>query len=471
MSVAAVPDNLDYRQSTKQSSYYRYHKVKNSDGQSAPVLSLTAPTSMDFEICKQGPENLSRSSIHFVMTLAAGGGTEFHHLWCDRPPIQSIELRNIAGETIDRITNLRDVVRNYVYAFEPIELAKTNVSGLSADTAANARLTGAITCRGSINVDSSTVATSHAHHAAFPLDAGALWAAGTLAKRSSNTARQSHMSSAVGAAMSMEWDIPLSILHGSLFAQDRDIWAESGLTLNIVFAPAVEYGWLSTNAGPVTVDNFVSNAAALATLATISDLYVRVARQADQDAAAAVKSLVRGQGMQFVFPTTAVITKTLGADTNVNPQIKLNASIGTRLLRLGVALKNTTETISARANFVYGKYTKIQTYFDDKPIQFEELDIANGEDWRYIQNYLKGSANGGALGDYRYNTIWIDDFSGLQQAKDADHHDRSEAGILLDQEHTYAVQYTKGASAHSVNFYVTTQRSFYSNSQGAGLAV
>jgi len=216
----------------------------------------------------------------------------------------------------------------------------------------------------------------------------------------------------VGAVNDAGPEIPFSfrmadICPNSIWSMMKNIYYGPTRVLHIHLGldQSTRYGFTSGDQDIPT-----AGAAALAGAGAFSNFWFECAIESDANVVANTKKLFFEQGISYLVPYTKVIRPTQSGQQQT-AQVQISRADGIALKEIFVSTYNVTETgqtsfdnsqITLVATTVAGSWNnpdtygaKISTYhteWNSIQIQPNELNLANMDDWRYNEEFLKGSS-------------------------------------------------------------------------------
>jgi hypothetical protein len=256
-----------------------------------------------------------------------------------------------------------------------------------------------------------------------------------------------------GADFDMAWrlDIPMSAFHHSILAVNRDLYfGGEVLICRIQFAPANKLGFVSTSA-----TNFVTGHAPVSSAARIDNLSMFLAVESNP---LICSSLIQKSqsGFQMIVPYVHAFKNSTAASTSSNIQQRVNIGHGRSLLRVYHVVNHNDESnrTAYDINITYEeKIINFYSALDNERLQEITVDPSKNEDYMFLQESLKGSTIQNSR-MYKYNRVWIDDWSGLRTS-DYKESDTVANGLDLSKERLWSIhQTTENADYNQYSFFV-----------------
>ena len=264
------------------------------------------------------------------------------------------------------------------------------------------------------------------------------------------------LTGAATTGMRINYSIPFSRLVGCLLAVNRDLYFGG----EIVILRVQFHGYDRFSGSSADIAD-LDNTPASVTGVTISDPHVLLAVEQSPIIRSQIMNAVAKEGYSIYVPYTWNHQYALGA--GVSPQLlRLNRGHGRTLLRITSAVFDSDQTRGHALN-TYNvnseKMTSHYSSFDNVRINQQDINVANGDGWRYQQDMLEGSCIRGA-GQQRANYSWTDTFTNSRLI-DCSQRDVMQSGVDLDVERLYeftGVYTNRGAVPRSIHMFVTVQR-------------
>lgn len=401
---AKIDNTIQYNQSLKRDSEYRYTKLIQNTGGDTVTL-LTASQTSVFEIPVVGM-NLAKSFISFDQKIPENDTkTGFAQGWRHTPPWQRLELYTRGGVYLMDVTNF-----NHVY--QALGQRTMNISDFQGSD------TG-ILVKSSINdLAIKKFATSIA--TADPADGK--------------------------STVTQTWRIPGRELYNTILSLDKTIIGGEVLNLRITWLPAQGHGFWSTNAaGTGTPVDIAANRAV-----SITNLALYVAQEMNPSVLNELSQVVSTSGMSVLIPYIHSYKTNLTGTSNAI-SLRFSRGHGVSLERVYTLTTTGTESAASRYDAVVtGNFTSFYSLLDSKRIQEFDINVATLDyDWMK-ESEKKGRVVSLQLSNDSTNFAHSDSWCGSDLECAINQHI---SGLSLDQEKKYDVYFTRPAGVDSFNYY------------------
>ena len=446
----ALAPQLDLESVGQHRPYYEPTRLTQNNGADNAVIGLTAGVQSEF-IIPAVAWNPSESTLDFTATIPLQANK---YTWMPRdtfPCVDSLQLQNIKG------TNITDIrfAAQYIKAVGKLEMPyerlqtqkkETILQKCSArpaftvvDTDGKIVLVAdskecfvASTSGGTVDkkVDGATAAVQTT---TVVTDTLALrYDGGEVDNAYSENLYLSR--SAYGGALTIYFKIPLKDLApNSVLAMNKDLYVGEPLRLLINWAPGINWGWTSDVSGAY---NPTSNAAALTTTPTITNLRLYVAQERNERVISTLMAKYQAGTLHYVIPYPQGFNNRLATSTSHTVTLRMNAGNGRRLKKIvhcmisGVEEKNNRfeisrnsastplngTTLPVRGTPIAGSY---YTQVDNRRRQQFNVDMSDtkNEDYMLMYPHLKGSAIQ-SLDHFKYNWVHVEAFDEVGSVAD-----------------------------------------------------
>lgn len=229
--------------------------------------------------------------------------------------------------------------------------------------------------------------------------------------------------------------INLSDYKNTLFAMDKTIYYPINATLIVNFAPWQQWGFsvLAASVSP-SLDGsvFLGSIGASPSVVTLPSQPVLWIPYEANDMIAAQCRLITAENLRMkvpyvsVLPSSWVGSGTYGAPSSSGPyryNCPLTQTYGNHILRIytvvcrtdaGVSYLNNSNCVNANgaapAVMLNNLYSSIRTFIGQRELQQGTLDCLNGEDYRYLNAMLKGSAISSQT-QFQNASFFVDNFT------------------------------------------------------------
>ena len=481
---------------------YKYRRLIQVSGGSGLTLT-TGPSNSIFNIPGGGVYNYAKSYLQWDLNLT-NGAANYNSVWCDQVPIQDITLQTQTGQIIANLTgvpvytktarflctNMKDyLARESVgtnttvagalgtqnYCCQPAKVSQQAINmpagylnWIDAATSSDVKIAFVGSLAGSItkNLTSASL-TAKAVTSQYIVQAGtvsvipAAAASGTIDDfLSPQHLGTGAVGGAVGGDIIMRYKIDLDAFVGTILAANRNLYfGGQNMQLNINFCPLNKWGFNSTLLGGTVV----SLAAG-----TLSNYYLYLAQEMVEENIASAKMAVDGPGGQSIMiPYTICPKLSVGAAGLTTMNTPLVAGFGVLKRVLTTVVHNTDQdNFGANTENVAGvKYTQVQSFLNNSPMQDYQMLVANNEDYNYLQNMLEDTPAGISSRNYRINSFWCDNFSDADKGYMFPENDLMDSGHEIVNSENYSIQFlTVPAAVQIYQFCTFLRRLVISNS-------
>lgn len=483
---------------------YRYRQLPPYAGTNAPVLS-TSVTQVQWQVSGNKVFNLHKSYISFDALFAAPGVNLVTNVFTDCLPCDSIQY------TVDNTKTIADISQAYIYTKVAPALALDmddyqTRGPVYGDTAIGtaypiSQLTGCQPASGyfSQNLTASTTVANIAAGALVATVSAANQAAGfingqaiavtagnpvplTIVQPNFRTSQnllsgvpsdaymvdnganphvmsvsanppnqtsgtdcagkspiQRLVSSGVNTAMTIRYRVPLKAFVGTLFALDKDLHFGTNTQLYYNFPDYRVFGFASQIDG--------NTGAAEIAAPTISNLYLYLAEDVNEENIANLKSALNSGGIKMACPYTIYKQYTIpAASTAGTISQTLTKGMGLALKRALTIPHISGATLNQRCNtFNVGgvKFNQAQSMLNGNPLQDYKLATADSSLWNYFREYIRQSPAGQSQRTFEESCFFLDNWSDASAACWWYENDSKLSGMSLDNDSTYEVNFYK----------------------------
>jgi len=460
---------------------YKWRRLLQVSGGSSLTLS-SGPTNSIFNIPGGGVYNYAKSWLQWDLTLpAVATAATYNTVWADQVPIQDITLQTQTGQIVANLTGvpvytkharfLCTSMRDYL-TWEPVRAA-ANAGGV-ANVIANAfgtinnclqpsprdyAATNTTANLKSVNVTSQYI-TSGAVVSPTAMTAAAGIDADTLSPQRLVTGAVYGAGPPVIGQLVVRYRIPLSAFVGTLLACDRNMYfGGQNMQLNINFSQLNKWGFNSE------IDA-VTNLTAL-TAGTFTNYYFYLCQEMCADNIdAAVAEVGKPGGLSLLIPYTICPKYAAGAAGLFTANTPLTAGMGILKRVITVVVDNTdlNTTTSNSDNVAGAKWTTIQSFLNNSPVQDWQLSVANGDDFNYLYNMIKDTPCGITSRIYRTSAFWCDNFSDADSGYMFPENDLMDSGHEISNSENYSIQFQLVGASQIYQFCTFSKRLIITNS-------
>lgn len=368
-----ISESLDYSASKKTTSHGTYRMQKITPYQNSiptGILPATQVSNISWEIPAR-TINLAKSYISFdILVPAQAAATTSNIFTTGQSVIASLSLQDRSGQYL---VNIPSMASQYFFSTSLITkpLDKWNSAPIpTGDAATIATLTSLTTGLSKVSHTNST-----------PINV---------------------ITSPPATALAMRYVIKFSDLPHTLFALDKDLFFNQILTLQLGFSGKDRVGF-SEAAGPVY--------ATIAGNVTLSDIYMWLACEVDEQINASLISKVNSTGLDINIPFihTQKLSQTSTSFTNT---LRLNSSQGSKVLRIYNQILVNAETLASSYQCINNSNLDLQIrsslnnqFLTDNSLSWNRAEI-------YLHQFpLLENTPYNSLDDYDTWTTIVDNFT------------------------------------------------------------
>ena len=473
-----ISSQLDTSQKSLYAPIYKWRRLLQIAGGSG--LTLTTGTSNSiFNIPGGGVYNLNRSYLMFDLNLTTGGGALLNTVWCDQVPINDITLQTQTGQIIANLINVpaytktarlvcmgmkdylsREAVRaNTTVAAsfatqncfcQPARIAETALAaaGVLGQVAGAGGAAAAATCVIPTSfLTSAALSANRVTSQYIPSGAGVsvIPMAAASGIDCDYLSPQRLASGGAPAAVIMRCRVDLSAFVGTVLAMDKNLYfGGQNLQLVINWSPLNKWGFVSNVDG-------AGGLAAITAASTFTNYYLFLAQEMCAENIMAAQANVNKPGGQVMYvPYTICPKLNVGAGglTTMNTPLVAGFGILKRVLSVVVDATDVNNLSSNNDNVAQAKYTTVQSFLNNSPLQDWALSCANGDDYNVLTNLLENTPAGISGRNFRINSFWLDNFSDACSGEDFNANDLMDSGHEIVNSENYSIQYNLAAAAN-----------------------
>jgi hypothetical protein len=434
-----VSESLVYHNSSQLDPIYKLSKVLQQTGGSLHTTSITSQTESIFDLPAANVMSLYNSNLSFVTydPGLAGKAIWEHRIGC--PTVSRFVVQTRSGQVLIDVQN----ASQYMRMVTPFV---NTVNDLANMPNANNRAGLGAAIEPSRYASNSAVARSVAP-AGFTKFADYIDNARVAIEGPVDYLGMEYATVAtVAAGTYSRFELPLSMLQGSLFSEDVNLYTGQILQLHVY--------WEAGNKVKFHADSVVTPASGtdtdIATATEITELQLNLAIDTNELSSSAVKQKMLTTGLHMTIPYTHNRTINTGASTATSLNYKLNRSHGKTLNRVMIGCFNTGGTNSASLNIdnsSTAKITSLYTEVNNTRLQDGEITLSTSDDVRYLRPYLSGSAGFQSVYEFRINQVWCDVFNNQKSLDWADT-DSTVSGLSLENELIYNANFSTVNAAY-----------------------
>jgi hypothetical protein len=360
MTDQIISKSLDYRMKERGGNRYMLKRISPIDGSSV-TLSATGTTTSTIVI-PSSVINLHDTFLRFTHTMVAGA--QYNFVFLNTLPFHQIILRDEANQRMVDVTYLfkyMNVVCNDSISQEEL-LTQDDTAGDGTGFCSGFQCCGAVATRARVT-NSNTVLFDRERD---------YWVVGGQ----------------TSATPALNFRIPMSIIKKTFFEMDVNIYHNKSLFLELVWAPVQNYVVDATNvAQPYT-------GAAVSAGANVTNLYLELAVQINQDIVDAVKGTYNTGKLSFIVPSVVSNRVTRNGAGSQSIEMRLSRAHGIKLLDIYTAPYNTAENVNTsfeHNNLAGARLTSFMPSLNDTQLYSTRLTCADGDDYQAMLKFLKGS--------------------------------------------------------------------------------
>jgi hypothetical protein len=395
MSDSAVYDvPVDYSKKHAVRDLYRYNKLTPTS--TADVLLNTGSPDVYFEL-PAVPANLSKSYLTFQLAIPAHasagiGQTELFTLGV--PSIARMSVYTRGGVQLVEIPDCARYLATVLpYNTKLADLIAAGDSMLATDVLVPQEVCQPIHTTG---LDDGSYAARPAPFNGYtnqtllaPVFSGTPAFCETSFSAISQLALLTSLNGVAVPAMTASYRIPLAAFKHTLLAMDKDLYFGQILIMRITFSNSAKIGHTSVDGGTTCVG--------LAS-ATISKLYLNIARCADPAVAAQLVAKVQSGSHKVVIPYVHSYSYS-SASTFNSINLKLNVGFGQRVLRIYNTVYSGLDIVGAEGsqylchnNTANALLSSYYTTLNNSRLQDQDVSAILLDDYNLMAEMIKGSA-------------------------------------------------------------------------------
>lgn len=288
----------------------------------------------------------------------------------------------------------------------------------------------------------STAATNNALRRTAADSNGKVLAASGI----SDALAQQHV--VAGGVLFVRCRFPLKAFVGTILSMDKNLYFGQNLQLYINWAQTNRWGFDGTLAG-ASATGLGANAAAPI---TVSNYYLWVAEDVNQENTEPLKMAVQSAGQVMLVPWTNSNTLSVAgsANSSFSYPVQLNPGTGVALQRcviVPILQSNSLASSNNNDNVNSTKYQYVQSFIDSKPLQDIKLNDQTDDVYNWLYPLIKKTPLGISDRAYHINNFWVDDFAHNKSAKEWRYYDNYDAGMQIDMPRQYNVEFTQSAAS------------------------
>jgi hypothetical protein len=435
--MSEVSNQLDYKKETYIHPSYRLNKILPQAGSQSVTINTGGNDTM-FEIPVKA-FNLARSLLCFNIEPAANGAAYYYAYKDVFTPIRQMQLYTRSGIylcDLNELPNFTKVTLKPETRFEEY---------ITYDSFVNAGA-GAYNGAGRYLTPINTIAAANQR----PQDSSAV-------SRSYTEPQYIEVGTNTSQSPAYQIVYPLGTLKNTIYALDKDIYANEILILRIIWNQANRIIYNGTNNG-----NPSTAVTVFAGSMNITNLTLYLAVETNQEIVNQLRTQVASGGVNILIPYVYTYKTNLGPSASQTVSLRFNRGHGIRLCKIYHSVFNNNETVSTgRDNAAGNPFTiasaydndnraviaggvnaltdrsKVRVFYtmlDNERIQEFNLTCANNDDYMMLKDKLKGSVIASSDMFY-YNWFWLEDFTGISdKSKEPENKDNLEVGLDLSVE-------------------------------------
>ena len=403
MSLPA-PKVINFKSVDQYSGKYHYSRIATNDGAVGNKITLDSATSQEinWELPSK-PYNLSKSYISYTTNVPAPAAKcSVVHADVALPWVQSIQFGTMGG------LNLVDLQNSHLYS-KVARKIDTPIDEFEASDIFSGLTKADLTSANYVPQGYTSLA---GNSLGVPVGAPAIVAPSAnepLYCRSSEPA----------TAMQMQYNVPLSAFTNTLFSMPQDMYfGTDNMYLRLNTAPSSKFGYVATDdQDPIT------GAAVLETQPTISNIFLYLAVETNNDIVEAIKAKYNSGELKYTIPFTYSFRHATTGAGSQSVSCNLTAQYGRLLKRMLHVVLPANEVLNNaynHSNFNGSKFDRYQTFLDSSPLQDAQLNCLQAtnatpglvlDDWRENKMVCSGTAIQGPA-SYQLNWFHCDSFAG-----------------------------------------------------------
>lgn len=488
-----IRKQLDVESKSLYAPVYKWRRLIQVAGGSSLPLS-TATSNSIFNIPGGGVYNLANSYLQFDLNLPAAGANTYNNIWTDQIPINDITLQTQSGQIIANLINCpvytktarplccsmsEYLSRESVYGnttvatafgtqntcLQPARVSQSanslqrnvmtggpfNLAAAAGAAAVNGGAGG--TVAGTLTLGAPLlVAAQIAPNQISPQYVVATVGAGpvnqfvisavTMTAASGTDADyispQRFASGGADAATIMRFKIDLNAFVGTILAMDRNVYfGGQNMQLVINYNGLDKWGFASVITGVFATSVIFANG-------SLSNYYLYLAQEMCLENIQAIQAETsKPGGLVVQVPYTICPKLAISAPglSTMNTPLVTGFGVLKRVLTVAVDYTDRLMSSSNCDNVNQTKYTTVQTFLNNSPLQDWALSCANNEDYNYIYNMIQNTPACISSRCYRVNSFWCDNFSDADSGESFNEDDLLDSGHEVVGSENYSIQY------------------------------
>jgi hypothetical protein len=401
--MATIDQTIQYGQTVKRDSEYKYTKVVQNTGVETVAIANASQVST-FEIPVVA-FNLAKSFIKFQQTIELSADTFFNNAWVSTPPFQRVELYTRAGVYLMDVTNFANVYQAFGQRTKTIEDFHGADDGLIRKTLLNDL---------------------------------------TILKKVTGLACDAAAVPPVGA-LTTQWRIEGRELYNTVLSLDKTILVGEVLNLRITWLANAGHGYRTDNAAGVNPVDLTANV-------SIANLSLYLAQETNPAVINELSEVVSTKGMSVLIPFIHSYKTNLTGTSNAI-SLRFSRGHGISLERIYTSFVTGAEGSNTRYNADVNQFISFYSLLDSKRMQEFDITVAN-QDYHWMKRReQKERVVSLAITNDQTNFAHSDDWCGgaLECARK-----QHISGLSLDQEKKYDLYVTKSGAAGvpaTINYY------------------
>lgn len=460
MSSVQVAKQLDLKAEATSYPTYNFQKILPLNTNDITITSTGGQQSI-FDV-SPNVYNLSKSYLTMTLTPAAGGASNYNHLFADcLSTIQRLRLETVSGIQLCDYQNAQNISQLFASILtKASEMQSTDPMG----------------------VPSSAQWFEHGipHTAAIDAEGGILNSQRPYRASSDNTKgirfysspQQLYSGSAANSATPvLKLRVPFSAFFHSVLAVDKDLYFPETLRLIIDWSPSSKLGFVSTVAASAGAPSG-GTTGAMTGSATISGLEAYMAWESNQVLANAVRSAVMSSGVNLPIDYVRVyVNQRTGTSQHVN--LRFSRIDGSRLKRVYHTAWNGTENSDtaydhSTSTEFSDKIQSFQTLVNNQPETNFVVNVAT-EDFQLMKPKLKECAIGQNVHAYMYHWFWSSFYDGTEKLCDIPPTEELRGMELSNEDVQWAIQATTASGTFTHYTVGVFQRTLSLSSAGVNM--
>lgn len=432
--MSQLSNQLDYKKESFIHPTYKLNKILPQSGSQSVTINTGGNDTM-FEIPVKA-FNLARSLLCFTIAPSVNAGAYYYAYKDVLTPIRQLQLYTRSGIYLCDLNEVPNFTKVTLKPETSLEEFLTYDNGVDA---------GAAATKGTARYFAPNNAASAANQR--PQDSSAA---------SKGYIEPQYVEPGTNVVASPVYQIvyPLGTLKNTIFALDKDIWANEILILRIVWNQANR---IIYNGGNVAVPT--TGVTVYAGGMNVTNLTLYLAVETNPEITNQLRSQVAGGGINILIPYVYTYKTNLGPSASQTVSLRFNRGHGIRLSKIYHSVFNNNETVSTGVDSVGGNpftiasaydndnraviaggvnaltnRSKVQVFYtmlDNERLQEFNLTCANNDDYMLLKDKIKGSVISSSDMFY-YNWFWLEDFTGMEdRSAEPKNKDNLEVGLDL----------------------------------------